>query len=160
MIALRRLRRTLLGRDVAVAYAVIMGFYLVGIVEFQPLQIPIYLLIVAYDVVEVVLPVLTPYHPVGFLLFLYLLAIVATAAARRLQSGNRSTVLRAGGGVCLVIGAVSLLFGASVGGPLVTSGDDPAPVVITAIAGGVLLLAGWWLLGRPSIRGWVSRRNE
>lgn len=162
MITRGTLRRTLLGRDVAIAYAVIIALYLVRGVRFQPLQIPAYLLIVAYDVVEVVLPFLTPYYPVGFPFFLYLLAIVGAGAARWLQSRdeNRSTVIRTVGGVCLVIGTISLLFGASVGGPLVAPTDNPTPVVITAATGSILLVTGWWLLGRPSIRGRSSPSND
>lgn len=151
-----RARRTLLGRDVAVAYAVVIALYLVRTVEFQPLQIPAYLLIVAYDVVEVVLPFLTPYYPLGFPLFLYLLALAGAGAARRLQSGDGSTVIRTVGGVCLVVGTISLLFGASIGGPLVTPGDNPTPLVITATTGSVLLVTGWWLLRRPARRGAVT----
>ncbi|MDL5362464.1 hypothetical protein [Halalkalicoccus sp. NIPERK01] len=159
MASLVRARRTLLGRDVAVAYAVIIALYLVRTVEFRALQIPAYLLIVAYDVVEVVLPFLTPYYPLGFPLFLYLLALVGAGVARRLQSGDGSTVIRTVGGVCLIVGTISLLFGASIGGPLVTPGDNPTPLVITATTGGVLLITGWWLLGRP-LRGARPSRRE
>lgn len=156
------LRRTLLSRDVAIAYAVIIALYLVRGVRFQPLQIPAYLLIVAYDVVEVVLPFLTPYYPIGFPLFLYLLAIVGAGAARWLQSEdkNRPTVIRTVGGVCLVIGTISLLFGAYVGGTLIAPADNPTPLVITAAMGSILLVTGWWLLGRPSIRERPSQSND
>lgn len=162
MVTRGTLRHTLLGRDIAVAYAVIITLYLVRGVRFQPLQIPAYLLIVAYDVIEVVLPFLTPYYPVGFPLFLYLLALIGTGAARWFQSAerNRSTVIRALGGVCLVIGTISLLFGAYIGGPLIAPVDNPTPLVITATTGSILLITGWWLLGRPSIRGRSSLSND
>jgi hypothetical protein len=160
MASLVRVRRTLLGRDVAVAYAVIIALYLVRTVGFQPLQIPAYLLIVAYDVVEVVLPFLTPYYPLAFPLFLYLLAIAGAGAARQFQSRDGSTVIRTVGGVCLIVGTVSLLFGASIGGPLVTPNDNPTPLVITATTGGLFLVTGWWLLGRPLRGGRLSRRGS
>lgn len=158
----RTLRHTLLSRDVAIAYAVIIVLYLMRGIRFQPLQIPAYLLIVAYDVVEVVLPFLTPYYPVGFLLFLYLLAIIGAGAARWLQSEgkNRPTVIRTVGGVCLVIGTISLLFGAYVGGPLIAPADNPTPLIITAATGIILLVTGWWLLDRPSIRERPSQSND
>lgn len=156
------LRQALLGRDVAVAYAVIIALYLVRFVRVQALQIPAYLLIVAYDVVEVALPILTPYHPVGFPLFLYLLAVVGAGAARWLQSGDEdgSTVLRIVGGVCLIVGSLSLLFGGFIGGPLVSPTDNPTPLAITGTTGLVFLGGGWWFLGRPSVCSRVPDVNR
>lgn len=69
------LRNALVGRDVAIAFALIVALYLLKFILFQPVQVPPYLLIVAYDFVEVAIPVLTPYHPVAFPVFLYVLAI-------------------------------------------------------------------------------------
>jgi hypothetical protein len=152
MVSKRSLKRTLLGRDVAVAYAVVMALYLVRYVEVQPLQIPAYLLIVAYDVLELALPVLTPYYPVGFPLFLYVVAVAAASASRWLRAGENGSPgwIRTVGGVSLVVGTLSLLFGAFVGGPVVSPVDNPTPLAITGAVGIVLLLGGWWLLGRPS----------
>ena len=75
MVTRQTLRRALLGRQVAVAYALLVALYLVRHVRFQPTQIPAYLLVVAYDVVELALPAIAPYHPIGFPLFLYLIMI-------------------------------------------------------------------------------------
>lgn len=155
MITQLTLRRALLGRDVAVAYAIIVALYLVRVIRFQPLQIPAYLLIVAYDVIETVLPPLTPYHPIGFPLFLYLLAIVGAGAARWLHSDDESVWSQTVGGVCLVVGSLSLLFGGFVGGPLVSPTDNPTPLAITGATGFVFLLGGLWLLGRPSVRSYI-----
>lgn len=154
MVTLRTARRVFLGRDVAFAYAVVVALYLVRLVEFQPLQIPAYLLIVAYDVVEVLVPILTPYHPIGFPLFLYLISIVGAAVARRLRSDERSESdwLQSAGGICLVIGTLSLVFGAFVGGPIIAPSDNPTPLAITGTTGITLLVVGWWLLGRPAMR--------
>lgn len=151
MVTRLTLRRYLLGREVAVAFAVIAALYLVRFVRSRPLQIPAYLLIVAYDVVEVAVPALTPYHPVGFPVFLYSLAIVGAAAARRLRSGDEEdgTLRRAVGAVCLIVGSISLVFGASVGGPLVAPFDNPTPLAVTGTTGVVLLVVAWWLLWRP-----------
>lgn len=145
-------RRALIGWEVAIAFAVLAVLYLVRYIRFQPLQIPAYLLIVAYDLVEVALPMLNPYHPFGFPIFLYLVAIVGAGAARRLQTnaGDKNAWIRTVGGVALVIGVLSLLFGIFVGGPIVSPTDNPTPLAITATAGVIFLLVGWWLLGRPT----------
>lgn len=152
MVTRRTVRDALLGRDVAVAYAAIVALYLVRAVRFQPFQIPAYLLIVAYDLVEVTLPVLTPYYPVGFPLFLYLLAVVGAAAARwlRLGDGGASSWTQTAGGVCLLVGVLSLLFAAFVGGPLVSPADNPTPLAVTGATGVVFLLGAWWLLRNQS----------
>lgn len=154
MIPRRTLGQLFLGRDVAVAYAVIVALYLVRYVRFQPVQIPGYLLIVAYDLVEVTVPLLSPYHSLGFPLFLYLLAIVGAGTARWLRPGDRETPawIRTSGGVCLVVGSLSLLFGAFVGGPIVSPTDHPTPLAIAGATGIVFLVGGWWLLGRPPTR--------
>ena len=151
MVSPERVRRALLGRDVGVAFAVLVALYVVRSIRVQPLQIPAYLLIVAYDVVEMALPVLTPFHAVGFPIFLYALAVVAAGATRRFRPGDGDG---AGwppsvGGVSLVVGVISLSFGAMVGGPVVSSTDNPTPLAITGTTGIVLLVVGWWLLGRP-----------
>lgn len=155
-------RRVLLGRAVAVAYALLVGLYLARTIRLQAVQIPAYLLIVAYDLVEVVLPVLTPYHPIGFPVFLYLLAVVGAAVTRRLTTGPPAgTVgLRAAGGVCLVVGLLSLAFAALVGGPLVAPTDNPTPLAITGTTGLLFLTAGWWLLRRRPTRPGATTSPE
>lgn len=146
------LQRVLLGREVAAAFGLITVLYLVRVVRFQPLQIPAYLLIVAYDIVEVVVPAITPYHPIGFPVFLYVVAVLGAALARSLRSRDRGVGgVRAGlGGVGVLVGMFSLAFGAFIGGPLVAPADNPTPLLITGTAGVLLVLAGWLLLGRPT----------
>lgn len=154
MAAREPVRQAFFSRDVAVAYVVLVVLYLVRVVRFQPIQIPAYLLIVAYDGVETALPIVTPYYPLGFALFLYLLAILGAGAARWLQSGDedRLSVSRTIGGVCLIIGTLSLLFGGFIGGPLVAPTDNPTPLAITGATGLILLGGGWWVLRRRSPR--------
>lgn len=154
MVTRQTVKHVLLGRNVAVAFAVIVVLYLIRFIRFQPLQIPAYLLIVAYDLVEVALPVLNPYHPIGFPIFLYLLAIVGAGAARWLQSDSKEEPVwvRTIGGVSLVVGVLSLLFGVFVGGPIASPTDNPTPLAITGATGIILLVLAWWLLGRPSPR--------
>lgn len=154
----RTIGRTLAGRDVAIAYGVVVALYVVRYVGVQPVQIPAYLLIVTYDVVELALPVLTPYHPVGFPVFLYVVAVAGAGLARLVRPDERGAAgwRTAVGGVCLVVGVVSLAFGAFVGGPIVAPADNPTPLAITGATGVVLLGAGWWVLGRP----WVRSTDE
>lgn len=148
----RTFRKVLCGPDVAVAFAVVIALYLLKFATFQPVQIPAYLLIIAYDIVEVVLPILTPYYPIGFPLFLYLLAIIGAGVTRWLRAGDGEKLAwtQIAGGICLIIGILSLLFGAFVGGPLISPTDNPTPLAITAATGIVFLGGAWWLLGPRS----------
>lgn len=143
----RTIQRVFLGRDVAIAFAVVVALYLVRYVGVQALQIPAYLMIVAYDLVEVALPFLTPYHPVVFPIFLYVLAIVGAAAARWHQAndGDDTPLGRTIGGVLLVVGSLSVLFGVLIGGPLVSPSDNPTPLAVTGATGLLFLFTGWWL---------------
>ena len=154
MVTGKTFTKALFGRDVAVAYTVVVALYLAKFVRLQPFQIPAYLMIVAYDIVEVMLPILAPYHPVGFPLFLYLLAIIGAGAARWLRSGDEeeSAWIRTVGGVCLVVGSLSLLFGVFVGGPLIATTDNPTPLAIAGTTAIVFLVGAWWLLGHRSVR--------
>ncbi len=154
MVPWSTLKRVLLGREVAVVFALLAGLYLVRFIQFRPLQIPAYLLIVIYDLVEAAQPFLTPYHPIAFPLFLYLLALGGGAVARGVGSANgaRGTMVHAAASVCLLLGSISLAFGLFVGGPLVAPADNPTPLAITGATGVVLLAVGWWLLGRPTGR--------
>lgn len=152
------LRKALVGGDVAVAYAILVALYLLKFVMFQPFQIPAYLLIVAYDVVEVALPVLSPYYPVVFPLFLYLLAVIGAGVTRvvRSETDEESSWLAVAGGIFLVVGLISLLFGAVVGGPLISPTDNPTPLAITSATGILFLVASLWLLGHPAPRTLVN----
>ncbi len=154
MVSRRTLRNALFGRDVAIAYAILVALYLLKSVPFQPAQIPPYLLIVTYDLVEVAIPFLTPYYPIAFPLFLYVLAVSGAGITRRrrVPDSDQSAWLQTLGGVCLLVGILSLGFGAFVGGPLVASTDNPTPLAITGATGVVFLAVAWWLLERPTIR--------
>lgn len=140
-----RLRRVLLGPDVAVAFAVLAVLYVAMEVPFPPTQVPGYLLVVAYDLVEVAIPALTPYWPVGFPAFLYLLAVVGAAVGRvvRDDGGWPASV----GTALLVVGGISLLFASLLGIPLALRGDV-VPGAITGTVGVVLVALGAWLLRR------------
>lgn len=151
MVPRQTLQKILLGRDVAIAYAILVALYLLKFIPFQPVQIPPYLLIVAYDLVEVALPLLTPYYLVAFPLFLYVLAVSGAGISQALRGSDdkQSIWLQTLGGVCLIIGLFSLGFGTFVGGPLVSTTDNPTPLAITGATGVILLVTALWLLGRP-----------
>lgn len=144
----RAARRALLGRDVATAYAAIVGLYLVRHLGFQPVQIPAYLFIVGYDFVELGLPAISPYHPVGFPLFLYLLAVLGAGVARWARAGPTPgfDARRAVGGVCVVVAMLAFLFAGIVRGPIVSPADNPTPLAITGLTGVIFAAAAWWLL--------------
>jgi hypothetical protein len=154
MVSRQPLRKILLGRDVAIVYALIVGLYLLKFIPFQPVQIPPHLLIVAYDMVEVAVPFLTPYYPIAFPLFLYVLAVGGAGITRKLRAtdSEQSAWLEALGGVCLIISIFSLGFGAFVGGPFISPTDNPTPLAITGTTGIIFLVVAWWLLGRPAIK--------
>ena len=149
MISSRWIRRVFAGRQVAFASALIAGLYLIRHIDVQALQIPAYLLVVAYDVVEAVLPVLAPFHPVLFPVFLYLVAVAAAGVTRRLgQHVDDGSLMRAAGGVSVLIGTLAFLYGVAIGGPLVAPVDNPTPLATLLVTAGMSLLVGWWLLGR------------
>jgi hypothetical protein len=154
MVSRHTLRNALIGRDVAIAYAIVVALYLLKFVPFQPVQIPPYLLIVAYDLVEVAIPFLTPYYPIAFPLFLYVLAVAGAGITRygRTADSDQSVWLQTLGGVCLLVGIIALGFGAFVGGPLVSPTDNPTPLAITGATGVVFLAGAWWLLARPTVQ--------
>lgn len=83
-----------------------MLLYLLQYVRIQPIQIPAYLLFVAYDIVELAVPPLSPYYPIAFPVFLYVLAIMAAAVARVFQTPGDEDWSRAAGGVSLLVGTV------------------------------------------------------
>lgn len=154
MVSRRTLRNALLGRDVAIAYAVVVVLYLLKFVPFQPTQIPPYLLIVAYDLTEVAFPFLTPYYPIAFPLFLYVLAVSGAGITHKLRAtdGDQTVWLQTLGGVCLIIGLIALAFGAFVGGPLISPTDNPTPLAITGVTSIIFLVTAWRLLGRPPVQ--------
>lgn len=158
MVSHHTLRKFLLGRDVAIAYTILVALYLLNFIPVQPVQIPAYLLIVAYDLVEVALPFLTPYYPIAFPLFLYVLAVAGAGLTRKLRTtdSEQAAWLQTLGGVCLLIGILSLGFGAFVSGPLVSPTDNPTPLAITGTTGVIFLVVAWWLLGRPTIQSATS----
>lgn len=144
--------RGLLGRDVLIAYVFIGILYLLRNIDFRAFQIPGYLLIVAYDVIEVLVPPLAPFRSIGFPLFMYLLAVIGAGGARLLVASDEdgSNWRRGLGGVSVLFGFISISFGMAVGGPIVVASDNPTPLAITGLTGLAFLLVGLLLLARSS----------
>ncbi len=83
-----------------------------------------------------------------------MLAIGGAEITRRLRGtdSEQTAWSQTLGGVSLIIGILSLGFGAFVGGPLVSPTDNPTPLAITGTTGIIFLVVAWWLLGRPPIQ--------
>lgn len=83
-----------------------------------------------------------------------MLAISGAGITRKLRStdSEQSPWLQTLEEVCLIIGVLSLGFGAFVGGSLVSPTDNPTPLAITGATGIIFLVIAWWLLGRPTIQ--------
>lgn len=132
-------------RDVAVATLVLAGLYGLGHgVQFQPVQIPRYLLIVGFDALESVFGSAGPNYDLLFAVYILGLGVIGAAVSIGLREQSRSTGLswwRLGvAGALAVVGFLSILFGAVI----LAGTSQLAPVVITGITGmGLLLLAAW-----------------
>lgn len=150
--------RTLLA-DAAVAGVVVAGLYgLLYAVPFPPFGVPGYLLIVAFDALE---PVLPPFataaaYDAAFAGFLAALALVASAAASRARAQSPDTagpsgVRTAAGAALAVVGAVGLVVAAVVFAPYV--GGQYVPLLLVAGTGLALVAAGRYVaLGRVGRR--------
>lgn len=140
-------------RDTAVSALVLVGLYgLVHGVQFPPLQLPGYLLIVVFDVLEGIFgPAGSEYHQF-FAVYLLGLGMIGAAISTILREHARETDLsswRVGtAGALAVIGVLSMLFGVVVS----IGSSQLLPVLITGIAGLGLLLVAGLLAGLVGIR--------
>lgn len=137
-------RQRAFARDAVVATFVLVVLYGLLDVPFAPLQIPGYLLVVGFDVLEVTFGSAGPAYPVLFGAYLAGLGIVGAgiAAALRARDGDSAWRLATAGAFALV-GVLSLLFALGV---LVGTGQWE-PVAITGATGLVLLAVAGWLAG-------------
>lgn len=144
-------------RDAAAATAAVVGLYGLGVgVQFGPVQVPGYLLVVGFDAVERLAGPFASFE-LAFATYLVCLGLaggcVATAARRR---GAATDGWRVGAGAALaVVGVGSLLFGLWT---LAWAGD-PTPFAVTAATGLVLLAAAGWLVGVPGGGSGPRRRD-
>lgn len=141
-------------RDAIISTLVLVGLYgLAQGIQFQPVQIPGYLLIVGFDVLEGLLGSAGSAYPLLFAVYLLGLgvsgAVLATVLRTQLRETDRS-VWRVGmAGALGVVGTISILYGLV----LLGTTSQLAPVLITGGVGVVLLALAGWLAGLlgPSI---------
>lgn len=136
-------------RDAAVATLVLVLMYVLMDVQFVPLQIPGYLLIVGFDLLEVTFGSAGTAYQVLFAAYLVGLGIVgAGIAAAARQFDGVSAWRLAPAGAFAVVGVLSLLFALAV----LVGTDQLEPVAITGATGLVLLALAAVLAGVVEIR--------
>ncbi|WP_411968232.1 hypothetical protein [Haloferax sp. YSSS75] len=145
---MNRTQQVTFARDAVVATAVLAGLYLLGYgIQFQPLQIPTYLLIVGFDLIEVTFGSAGANYDVLFAAYLLGLGVLSAAVAHAVRAVSRKTDLpqwRLGAaGALAIVGTISLLFAVSV----LVSTMQTTPVLVTGAAGIALLALAGWLSG-------------
>ena len=135
-------------RDAIVATLTIVGVYGLGQgVQFQPVQIPAYLLIVGFDVLEAVFGSAGRSYDVLFAAYLLGFGVVGAAVAYALRRRVGETDVpdwRFGAaGALVVVGALSLAFALNV----LLGGGGVTPVLVTGATAVVLLAVAGWLVG-------------
>ncbi|AHZ21893.1 hypothetical protein E6P09_08145 [Haloferax mediterranei ATCC 33500] len=142
---MNRTRSYVFARDATVATAVLVGLFVLRYVQFQPLQIPGYLLIVGFDVIEAVFGSAGANYDVLFAAYLVGLGVVGAGVAQVVRQNSKGTDIhwwRLGAASALaLLGVVSLLFAAMV---LFTT-TQLTPVYVTGAAGLVFLALAAWL---------------
>lgn len=143
-----RTQRAVFARDAAVATAILGGLFLLGYgVQFQPLQIPTYLLVVGFDVLEVVFGSAGANYDLLFGAYLVGLGVLAAGVAHVLRTTLRATDRPqwrlAVSGAMAILGSISLLFAANV----LVSTTRRTPVFVTGVAGLALLALAAWSAG-------------
>jgi hypothetical protein len=135
-------------RDAVVSTLVLVGLYgLAQTVQFQPVGIPGYLLIVGFDAIEGVTGAFEASYELAFTIYLLGLGVVGaviSTALRTLSDEAAQSGWRVGmaGGVA-VVGLLSLLYGV-----LIAAGTSQLiPVAITGGVGLVMLVVASWLAG-------------
>lgn len=135
------------GRDVAVATAAVVGLHaLARGFQFPPIQVPGYLLVVGFDVLEGAFGPAGGNYEVLFAGYLVGVGVVGGTIAhygRRWAADAESPSWRVGlAGGLAVVGVGALAFAAAVAVRL----SEPTPALVTGTTGLVLLgLAGWLL---------------
>lgn len=133
-------------RDAVIGTAVIAGLYGLAYVEFQPVQIPGYLLIVGFDMLEGVFGPVSIDFELVFGLYLVGLGLVGAGVVQGLRTVAPETVpgWRLGvAGALTVVGVLSLSFALAISFQI----SYNAPVLITGATGLILLALAGWLAG-------------
>ncbi|NHN40678.1 hypothetical protein G9C85_03380 [Halorubellus sp. JP-L1] len=133
-------------RDTGIATGVLVGLYGLAVgVQFQPLQIPGYLLIVGFDLLEVAFGSAGDHYDLLFAAYLLALGVAGATVAHALSGLARDVPRwRVGvAGALSIVGVLSLLFALSV----LLGTSQTTPVLVTAAAGLVMLAVAGWLVG-------------
>lgn len=132
-------------REAVVSMLVVVGLYGLTGVQFQPVQIPGYLFIVEFDMLEVTFGSADEYYYVLFAAYLLGLGLAGAVLVHILRTRTPETVpsWRLGvAGALIVVGTLSLLFALVV----LFGSSQFTPVLITGATGLILLaLAGWFV---------------
>ncbi|WP_232702518.1 hypothetical protein [Halobacterium wangiae] len=140
-------------RDTVIATVVLAGLYGLAVgVQFQPVQIPGYLLLVGFGVLDRTVGPSSASHPVLFAAYLLALGFVGATVAHVLST--RVTPLRrpwwrVGVAAALaLVGVLSLGFAVAV----LLGTSQLEPVLVTGAAGLLLLGLASWLSGLVGVR--------
>lgn len=140
--------RTPFLRDTVVATVALAALYaLARGVQFQPVQIPGYLLVVGFDVVEHAIGPVDAAFPALFAVYLVALGLVGATAVHAVRTRVPDVAVpgwRPGlAGALGVVGVLSLLFAVAI----LLGTSQWEPVAVTGVAGVLLLGVAAWLAG-------------
>jgi hypothetical protein len=141
-----RRRSVSLARDVVVSTAVVGGLYGLAFVEFQPVQIPGYLLIVGFDILEATLGSAGSNYDVLFYVYLVGLGVLGGALSHVLRTWTDDGVAgwrRGVAGALVVTGVLAFSFALMV----LVGSSQLTPVLITGATGLVSFAIAGWLTG-------------
>lgn len=133
-------------RDAVVSTLVLVGLYgLAQGVQFAPVQVPGYLLVVGFDVLEGAFGSAGSYYYPLFAAYVLGLGLAGGAVASVVRKRSQDTATwRVGvAGAVAVVGAMSLLYGAI----LLVATSQLVPVGITGGVGLAMLAVAAWLAG-------------
>lgn len=139
--------------------AVIVLYGLSTGVQYQPLQIPGYLLIVGFDMLEVTFGSAGTYFDVLFAAYLLGLGLVGAVLVHALRTRTHESVpsWRLGvAGALIVVGVLALLFALAV----LYGSTQLTPVLITGTTGLILLALAGWLAGLFGSESSVTRSEQ
>ena len=133
-------------RDVVVATAVVVGLYGLAFVEFQPVQIPGYFLIVGFDMLEATLGSAGSNYDVLFYAYLIGLGVVGGGLGHFLRAWTDDEVpnwRRGVAGALIVAGLLAFSFALLV----LVGPSQLTPVLIASVTGLLSFVVAGWVTG-------------
>jgi hypothetical protein len=150
-----RHRSVSFARDVVVATVVVVGLYGLAFVRFQPIQIPGYLLMMGFDMLETAFGSAGANYDVLFYVYLVGLGVVGGALSHFLRTWTGDGVpgwRRGVAGAFLVTGLLAFSFALTV----LVGSSQLTPVLITGATGLVSFAVAGWLTGAVGGEGTVA----